>query len=385
MPEASPDFSSLQPVRQKKKATLQSQFEKLLRSIERAERDFEATRESLERSVTWFDEHIRPLALEEADLRVEALEKLAELYQLGDLIPKGVRKDLAFCVTQTADLLAARQSRPGPLAKAVLKELAEAELKASAGVRETVQAELRAFLKEMANATGIDVNPDDIEDPTDAEQVDRAFREASARRRAEPPDEATGPEARKERRKTARQEERERLTRETEALKDKSLGTLFRQLAKVLHPDLEPDETLKAERQSLMQELTAAYERRDLSALLRMELRWLQKQEHNIEALGELRAKAYIQLLKDQLATLKDSVDLLLAHPRYQPVLNASQGEAMLVPFGSAGGPVFRKHVQEVIESLKEFIEDLESDQWRQTIRDLTKQLRSQQRRYGLD
>ena len=43
-------------------------------------------------------------------------------------------------------------------------------------------------------------------------------------------------------------------------------------LAKMLHSDLETDETLKLEREELMKKVTAAYQDKDLNTLLKLEI-----------------------------------------------------------------------------------------------------------------
>src|ERR1019366_7589077 len=49
--------------------------------------------------------------------------------------------------------------------------------------------------------------------------------------------------------------------RQAEQIRNKSIASVYKQLAKVLHPDLEPDAGRKQAKGTLMQELTAAYPR----------------------------------------------------------------------------------------------------------------------------
>ena len=58
--------------------------------------------------------------------------------------------------------------------------------------------------------------------------------------------------------------EKEERTRQAEQLRNKSITSIYKQLAKVLHPDLEPDAERKQAKGTLMQELTAAYRNNDL-------------------------------------------------------------------------------------------------------------------------
>ncbi len=84
-----------------------------------------------------------------------------------------------------------------------------------------------------------------------------------------------------------------------------SLRQLFRQLASTLHPDREPDAQRRLIKTELMSEANAAYERRDLMALLQ-----IQQKALGVDALAESQSSddklaALTQLLKQQVADLE--------------------------------------------------------------------------------
>jgi hypothetical protein len=64
--------------------------------------------------------------------------------------------------------------------------------------------------------------------------------------------------------------------RAAEEFRKRSIAKLYKQLARVLHPDLEQDRGLQSEKVQLMQELTEAYRQNDLHTLLRLELQWIE-------------------------------------------------------------------------------------------------------------
>ena len=74
--------------------------------------------------------------------------------------------------------------------------------------------------------------------------------------------------------KTRKQIENEALAIKIKEAKSKSINTIYRQLAKILHPDLEQDEVLKSEKAKVMQDVTQAYQEKNLPALLRLEMSW---------------------------------------------------------------------------------------------------------------
>ena len=87
------------------------------------------------------------------------------------------------------------------------------------------------------------------------------------------------------------------------------IKTLFRQLAKVFHPDKELQEHLKEEKTDLMKKITAAYENQDLYSLLKLE-----KEQLGPRELSEDKLKLYIKHINDRLKELKSFEAMLKKH-----------------------------------------------------------------------
>lgn len=87
------------------------------------------------------------------------------------------------------------------------------------------------------------------------------------------------------------------------------IKSLFRQLAKVFHPDKEPLEHLKEEKTSLMKKITAAYENQDLYGLLKLEKEHLGHREFSEE-----KVDLYIKHINDRLKGLKSIEATLKKH-----------------------------------------------------------------------
>jgi hypothetical protein len=87
-----------------------------------------------------------------------------------------------------------------------------------------------------------------------------------------------------------------------------ALRTLFRQLASALHPDREPDEALRARKTALMSEVNAAYEKNDLSTLLRLQMQAALASEAGAARLADDKLAALSLLLKEQVAALEDDL-----------------------------------------------------------------------------
>jgi hypothetical protein len=84
-----------------------------------------------------------------------------------------------------------------------------------------------------------------------------------------------------------------------------ALRAVFRQLASALHPDREPDEGARARKTTLMSEVNAAYERKDLSTLLRIQLQEAQIDASKAGALSDAKLKAMCDILAEQAKALE--------------------------------------------------------------------------------
>jgi hypothetical protein len=98
-------------------------------------------------------------------------------------------------------------------------------------------------------------------------------------------------------------------TRELDA--KSAIRTIFRQLASSLHPDREPEEQERLRKTALMSEVNAAYEKNDLTTLLRLQMQVTQVNSQSTAgtprmADGQLIAMSL--LLKEQVAALEDDM-----------------------------------------------------------------------------
>lgn len=90
-----------------------------------------------------------------------------------------------------------------------------------------------------------------------------------------------------------------------------AIRTVFRQLASALHPDREPDEQERLRKTGLMSEVNAAYEKNDLTTLLRLQMQVTQVNPQSIARMADDKLSAMSLLLKEQVAALEDDLDQL--------------------------------------------------------------------------
>ena len=122
--------------------------------------------------------------------------------------------------------------------------------------------------------------------------------------------EAAEKQAREEARRQARQAKRKPSAAQQKAAQalqdaDAMLRSVYRQLASALHPDRAPDETERARMNALMSEANAAYGRKDLVALLNLQLQAELVDPDHLDRLSDERLKSLSLLLKQQVAELE--------------------------------------------------------------------------------
>jgi len=114
--------------------------------------------------------------------------------------------------------------------------------------------------------------------------------------------------------------------RAAEAFRKRSIANMYKQLARVLHPDFERDDERRQEKVQLMQELTEAYRQNDLHTLLRLEMEWIENEGGNVERLTEEKLEVYNEVLSGQVDGLERRLRDLVFHPRYRPIVVFNNG-----------------------------------------------------------
>jgi hypothetical protein len=121
--------------------------------------------------------------------------------------------------------------------------------------------------------------------------------------------------------------------RAEQALKDAdtSLRQIYRQLASALHPDREPDPQERLRKNTLMSEANAAYERKDLVALLRLQLQAELVDPDHLERVSQERLTQLTLLLKQQAADLERNRQM--AQQRWTAALELPWGAPLQASF----------------------------------------------------
>ncbi len=177
---------------------------------------------------------------------------------------------------------------------------------------------LREMIEQSARAAGVELDLSDLDPSSDPEEFERTVRErlgAAAALFEDAP-----PAAKRPRKPTKAQAEKERKRLELEDAKNRDLKSLFKQLAKAFHPDLEPEPLLKEHKKVWMQRLNTAYAANDLREMLQLEMEWLGEEATNLATAGDEKLKVYCMVLKEQIEDFKAKAHHLKYEPQYGPL-----------------------------------------------------------------
>jgi hypothetical protein len=178
------------------------------------------------------------------------------------------------------------------------------------------------MMEEMARMNGVKLDLSDLDIHGDPSVFHRQLRERleAAREVFNQPDPSgnPGPAGKKRPRKPTKAAlERERRQREIEEAKTRDIKTLYKQLVKVLHPDLQTDPALKLHREEWMKRLTTAYANSDLRDMLEIEMEWLGEEGGNLAKVGDETLRIYAMVLQEQTAEIRHQLSMLAFDPQY--------------------------------------------------------------------
>jgi hypothetical protein len=154
---------------------------------------------------------------------------------------------------------------------------------------------------------------DELKTVTDDADTGQREQAQSAAEIAEENADAAATEAENAKREHARRRQAAKQARIEQQEKEVSLSIreVYRKLASMLHPDREQDEQKRIEKNSLMQEVNAAYDARDLLRLLELQLRLEQIDQQHLASLSTEKLQHYLQVLAEQEKELRSEIQYM--------------------------------------------------------------------------
>jgi len=350
----------------------QRAFNRLVAEIEALRSNIERETRRLDEALAYYGQHLHPRLRRRAELRKEYVRALAVFLDGKGLKGKRARATLGEIIAAEIEEL---HFEEGTLAEDDLRALFERlHGRGVDDVEEEEMAEARQEIESMLNDFGIEIDLSEFKPGVSDETL--AAKAAEIAGRVQDAEENWRASNRPPR-QSRRQMQKEEQLRQAEELRKKTVASLYKQLARVLHPDLELDPALKEQKQTLMQELTAAYRNNDMHTVLRLELEWIAREEGNLERLSDEKLAIYNQTLKEQVADLKRELFELPCHPRYQPIAQFDG------PFGVSirdNGPAEARALDTHIASMEASIRDLQSKSGVETLKAIIQSYREEQR-----
>ena len=349
----------------------QRAFNRLVTRVEELRARIAAETQVLDDALVYYGTHLHPRLQRQNELRKDVVRLLAPFLQKKHLKNKKDRKALRVILSeQLGEIVREDGSLQADDLRAIFRQVHEVDFEVAE--REEIE-ESRSEMKAMLDELGIDIDLSDIRPGMSDVELKAKMAELAATIN-DKAEEAQRAFRQQKRRKSKRQLEREEQSRQAEEIRKKSIATIYRQLAKALHPDLEPNTGRRERKVVLMQELTAAYRNNDLHTLLRLELQWIQREEGNLENLTEAKLVIYNQALKDQVKQLQQELALLPELPRYQ-VLAVPNG-----PFSyrmRTNGPTEARALDERIKDLEATLAQLRSENAIGTVHEIVRAYRA--------
>ena len=342
-------------------------FNRLSQKIENLQDELQSKTKILDECLMFYGNVIHPLEQEMLILQKEVTKLLYKFYMnnkfvIGNLGNKKrqILKDIIS--VQLDNILCGDKNEPDEEIKHIYQNIfgVSYEAVAKEGFSEIINE-----MESMFSNMGLDVDLSDIDIKSGEEDIFRKIKEIEEKAKRDLENEQASQGVKK---KTKKQLAKELKEQQIEEARNRNISSIYKQLAKVLHPDLEQDTAIKIEKESLMKQLTAAYETHDLHTLLRLEIQWIHKENSHLETLSENKLEIYIQLLKEQIKELEEEHYMLSHHPRYLP-LNYFYHESSLPNIQILTSK--KNQIKEIIGSLNNSIQRLKGDDPLSELRDI--------------
>lgn len=264
-------------------------FNKLIQKIAQLQQELKETSAILDKQVQYYLKHLYPFMRQVVVLRTKAV-----LLMNGFMtIPKGLsdheKEDLRLLIlNQLHEIFRYQQDDPEAELLDIFNALSDITYQ---DLTEQYLAKLRKAAEvpdEESTSNPLPMKRTELERPSDDKRKSK---------------------------QQLRREERERLLEE---VRRKNIHHLYRQLAKVFHPDLEQDPARILQKEELMKQLTIAREQEDLLTMLQLELNWIQEEGRHPDQLTNEKLHLYNITLKEQAEDLQEQINALFHHPRYE-------------------------------------------------------------------
>jgi hypothetical protein len=292
----------------------QKAFNRLRKKVEVLQFKLESLQKELNESLRFYYQAIEPKQQVLKDVLTKIVNILYNQYKNLKKLSKNERNILKEMI---ASLVAKIMGLSGimnddPQIAAIIKDLEGVDYNDFLSQKlNGLKEDFQAACKERGIDIDIDIDFTGHNEQEIMEKIAEALQDAKSKMEEEPP--LTKPKSKKA-------IERELKEKKLETMQKQSLNGIYKQLAKVLHPDLEQDVELKNKKVELMKKLTIAYKNKDLHTLLFLEMEWMNPLDKQHKEQSEEQLKIYNSILGEQVEALQQELYITVMHPKYFPI-----------------------------------------------------------------
>ena len=294
----------------------QMTFNKSIQKIEKLRAELKNTSEDLDKELAYYGKEIHPLEKETITKKKEIIRILFPQFKKKKKLKGEEKKMLKRCIAALiGDVFSNDNTPPEDDLKDIFKEIM------GESYEEAIAQEFEIMKEDMSDRfreNGVDIDLSELNKDMSEEEIAAKMKEISDKLKEQEEEMYAKKEKRK---KTSKQLEKEARNLQLEEVRNKNIKSIYKQLVKVLHPDLEQDEVIKARKETLMKRLTVAYEMNDLHEMLSLEMEFIHKEENNFEKLSTDKLAIYNQVLKEQIQSLERQKLMVLQHPKFIPLM----------------------------------------------------------------
>lgn len=295
----------------------QQTFNRCVQRIEDLRRRHDQRRQELDQHLTFCHTQLWPLQQRLIEIRRNRIPILHGCLTRGLTLSKKKTNLLRRLLKEELyEVMNPSGTLPSPELEAIFKDLHGISVQEAANQD---LMDMKKDLETLADVFGADIDVDQLKPNLTPEEMARLMAEWDQQIRTQSEtNRDQKPPKNKSRPKSARTLEREARKRAAEELRERDLATLYKQLAKMLHPDLEQDPARRLEKETAMKLLTTANREKDLHTMLRLEMDWILREQSDLAHLTDKKLAVYNAVLKEQVKQLEEELHRIHQHPRYQ-------------------------------------------------------------------
>lgn len=310
----------------------QAKFNNLVVQIEKLKAKKIEFAEQLKAVELKYHKQVLPLALENKEKMMQMIVAFDKAYDTYKLTKKEQEAISRFICQNLGEFIEIEEHEGN---EENIKTLKALYLKHEGEDFDESQSEQNDMVADMFEQMfGFKIDPNKLEDAEYQEEMEKKLGDKM------------GYQQPKERKKSKKQLEKEAKEKDAEDKMKKDARSIYTQLAKLLHPDTEQDETKREQKTELMKRVTNAYSANDLYELLQIQLEVEQLDDDALANVSDDLMGSYVKVLQKQVDELQMQINYEMKQtPIYQQFFTYTD------KFSEAK---FRKVVNELKDGVKQ-------------------------------